>query len=169
MACNLIQGNEVLCRDAVGGVKTVYIANFSNVQAYSASSGVVSSITMVPGTKFYTFQLEKENAQYDNKMVGSIENGSTYFESTLTFTMKKLSASMKNSIKVLGQSQLMVIVLDNNGVYHVMGLTRAADCLESTMSTGKAMGDLSGATMTITSKEPDFDYTYTGSISSITA
>ena len=169
MSCNLIQGNEINCRDSVGGVEAIYIANFSNVQSYTASSGVVSAITMVPGTRFYTFQLEKENATYENKMNGSLENGTTFFDSTLTFTMKKLSASMKNSIKTLGQSRLVVIVKDNNGVYFVMGLTKGADCLESTMTSGKAYGDMNGATMTITGKEPDFDNTYTGSISTITS
>ena len=169
MSCNLIQGNEINCRDSVGGVEAIYIANFSNVQAYVSSSGGVTSITMVPSTRFYTFQLEKENATYENKMTGSIENGTTFYESTLTFTMKKLSASMKNSIKTLGQSRLVVIVKDNNGVYFVMGLTKGVDCLESVMTSGKAFGDMNGATMTMSGKEPDFDYTYTGSISTITA
>jgi hypothetical protein len=123
---------------------------------------------MAAGTRFYTFLLEKENALYENKMAGSIENGSRFFESTLTFTMKKMSASMKNSIKTLGQSRLVVIVEDNNGARFVLGLSKGVDCLEATMSTGKAFGDMNGATMNFTGKEPDFDPTYTGSISTIT-
>jgi hypothetical protein len=168
MACDLIQGNEVLCRDSVGGVKTLYVANFTNVQAYTESSGVCSAITMVPNTKFYTFQLEKENATYENKMVGSVENGTTYFESTFTHTMKKLSASMKNSIKTLGQSRLVIIVEDNNGVKYVIGLVNGVDVVDVTMTTGKAFGDMNGATMNYIGKQPNPDPTFTGSIATIT-
>lgn len=169
MACNIVQGYEIACRDSVGGIKEIYIAEFANVQSYTASSGVITAITMVPGKKFYTFQLEKENATYTNDSVGSLENGTTFYNSSVVFTMKKMSASMKNSIKVLSQARLMVIVKDANDIYHVMGLTRGADALDIKMTSGKAMGDMNGATVTITGKEPDFDNTYTGSISSITS
>ena len=166
MACDLVQGNEILCRDAVGGVQEVYIAPFDDVpQAnITSASGVISAMTCSSGNKFYTFQLEKENAQYDNNAVGSLENGTNFWESTLVFTMKKMSASMKNSVRVLSQSRLMVIVKDANGVYWVMGQTRGVDALEAQLTTGKAMGDMSGATITFTGKEPAFDNELTGSL-----
>jgi hypothetical protein len=62
----------------------------------------------------------------------------------------------------------MVIVLDANDQYWVMGTTRGADALTITNGTGKAMGDLNGATVTITGKEPLFDPEYTGTIGDIT-
>lgn len=169
MACEIVQGSEINCRDSVGGVKEVYIANFSNVQSTTTSSGVCTNITMAGSTKFYTFQLEKENATYTNNAVTSVENGSLYYESTLTFTMKKMSASQKNSVKILAQSRLMIIVLDNNGTYWLMGETRGVDLTESTMASGQAFGDLSGSTVTFTGKEVDFDPSYTGSIATITS
>lgn len=169
MACSIVQGYEIACRDAVGGVREVYISEFSNVQSYTESSGVVTAITMVSGTKFYTYQLEKENAQYDNNGTSSLENGTKFFDSTLTFTMKKMSASMQNAIKVLMQARLVVIVKDNNDTLWVMGLTRGADCLQVATSSGKAFGDMSGSTVTITAKEPNPDSTYTGNIQTLLA
>lgn len=167
MACSIVQGYEIACRDSVGGVREIYIAEFSNVQSYVESSGVVTAITMVSGTKFYTYQLEKENAQFDDNGAGSLENGTTYHEGTLTFTMKKMSASMQNSIKVLMQSRLVVLVKDNNDTVYCMGLTRGADCLQVATSTGKAFGDMSGATVTITSKEPAPAQTFTGTVQTL--
>jgi hypothetical protein len=170
MACELFQGNEIGCRDNVGGVKEVYIANLDNVSLpVSVTSGVAATIAMISAAdKFYTFQLEKEDTQYDNNMTSSIETGTTFYESTLVFTMKKMSASQKNSIDVLARARLMVIVLDANDQYWVMGTTRGADALTITNGTGKAMGDLNGATVTITGKEPLFDPEYTGTIGDIT-
>lgn len=166
MACNLTQGNEVLCRDAIGGVAEVYITEFTNVpQAnITASSGVITAMTCTSGKKFFTFQLEKENATYNNDVTNSVENGTSFYDSNLTFTMKKMSASMKNSIKMLAQNRLMIIVKDNNGVYWLMGRERGVDATDIKMTSGKAFGDMSGVTMTFTGKEPDFDNQVTSSL-----
>ena len=167
--CDLIQGSEIGCRDNAGGVTEVYIANFDNVQSVSTTSGVASAITMINSSaKFFTFQLEKENAQYDNPIVSSIENGTTFSESTLVFTIKKMSASQKNSLKNLSRARLMVIVKDSNNQLWVMGETRGVDALDIQNSTGKAFADLNGATVTITGKEPDPDPEFTGNLADIT-
>lgn len=167
MACNITQGYEIACRDIAGGVQEVYIAEFDNVASYTVSSGVCTAISMYSTKKFFTYQLEKENATYNNDIVGSVENGTTFYQSTLTFTMKKMSASNKNALKVLAQARLVIIVKDNAGDLHVMGLTRGADALDIKMTTGKAMGDMNGTTLTITGKEPDFDPTFTGTLATL--
>jgi len=168
MACEIVEGNTINCRDSVGGVKEIYIANFSNVNSTTTTSGVCTDISMAASDKFYTFQVAKENATYTNNPITSVENGSLFWESTLTFTMKKMSASQKNSVKVLAQSRLMIIVLDNNGVYWLMGETRGVDLTEGSIASGQAFGDLSGSTITFTGKEVAFDPSFTGSISGIT-
>ena len=169
MACDLINGREVDCRDSVGGIKEIYIANFDNVSSASNTSGQISTISMVSGTKFFTFGLEKENAEYKNIATGSLENGTTFYSSELIFTWKKMSAAQKNSLKLLAQARLMVIVKDANDVYWVMGTTRAADGLTIENGSGKAFGDMNGATVTITGMEPDFDPEFTGTIQDILA
>jgi len=164
--CSLVQGNEILCRDSIGGVEAVYITEFVNVpQAnITATSGVITAMTCTSGKKFFTYQLEKENATYSDDVTVSVENGTTFYVPTLTFTMKKMSASMKNNIKVLAQNRLMIIVKDNNGVYWVLGQTRGIDATDIKITSGKAFGDMSGSTITFTGKEPDFDNQLTASL-----
>ena len=169
MACAIVNGREVDCRDSVGGIKEIYIANFDNVATASNTSGQISTISMISGTKFFTFQLEKENAEYKNGSTGSLENGTNFWTSELVFTWKKMSAAQKNSLKLLAQARLMVIVKDANDVYWVMGSTRAADGLSIENGSGKAFGDMNGATITITGMEPDFDPEFTGTIQDILA
>ena len=168
MACQLIKGNEILCRDSVGGVKTIYLANFENVQGTTISSGICTDITMAGTTKFYTFQLSKEDAQFDSNVVASLENSTVYFEETLTFSMNKMSASLMNQIKNLAQARLMAIVLDNNGTYWVAGVTLGVDLTEGTASTGKAFGDGNKAILTFVGKEPSNTPTFTGTLATIT-
>jgi hypothetical protein len=156
MACTIIEGREIDCRDSVGGVAEVYIAEFTNISqsAIIATSGSITTFTMNPTKKFYTFQMEKGNAQADEKINSSQENGSNFTEQTVTFNMKKLTAAKRNDIVVLSQARLMVIVKDNNGLFRVYGQTGGMDLGETTGTTGKAFGDLNGWTLTLTGMEP---------------
>lgn len=166
MACNIVQGGEIACRDSVGGVLEVYLTEFTNVpQAnITSSSGVITAATCSSGKRFFTYQLEKENATFGAKDIVSVENGTLYSEQTLTFTMKKMSASARNNLRTLAQNRLHVIVKDANGIYWWMGQTRGVDLTGSEATTGKAMGDMNGYTLTLTGKEPDAPNTVSSTI-----
>lgn len=166
MACNIIQGRQIDCRDSVGGVPEVYLTEFVNVPQgnITSSSGTISAATCSSGKRFFTYQLEKENAQFDAKDMISVENGSLYSEQTLTFTLKKMSASLRNNLRTLAQNRLHIIVKDGNGTYWWMGQVNGADLTTSDGSTGKALGDMNGYTLTFTAKEPDAPNTVSAAI-----
>lgn len=156
MACPIVQGREILCRDGAGGVAEIYLTEFDNVpQAnITASSGVITAATCSSGKRFYTYILEKENAQFDSNIVSAPEGG-TYIESTLTFDLRGMSTALKNNLLTLAYNRLHVIVKDNQAtpVYHWMGATNGADMTGAAGSTGKAFADLNKYTLTIISKE----------------
>lgn len=156
MACTIYQGREIDCRDSMGGVQEIYIAEFANVQSITETSGVITAITMVSGKKFYTFQVEKENGSLTETENGSVENGTLFYEQVVNFSIKKGSSSQRNALNVLAKARLMVIVKDNNGVYWLVGKSRAADKVgDNNFSTGKAFGDQNGYNVTLTAKEPN--------------
>ena len=156
MACTIIEGRQIDCRDSVGGVAEIYIAEYTNVNqaAIIASSGSITAMNCLPGKKFYTFQVEKGNAQFDEKPIVSVDNGTNYTEQTLTFNMKKLSAAMRNDLMTISQNRLLVIVKDNNGLFRLAGQVGGLDLSDATASTGKAFGDLNGVTLTLKGMEP---------------
>lgn len=155
MACTLIQGRTIDCRDAVGGIEEVYIAEYENVNSVTDSSGTVTGVTMASGTKFWTYKMEKENAMFTEPHVGSQENGTLFYEQQLSFTLKKLSASLRNEIKNLSQNRLVIIVKDNNGTYWMLGQDYGMDKVggDNNGTTGKLFGDMSGYTLNFTGKE----------------
>ena len=154
MPCNIIEGITLDCRQGAGGVKKIYLTEFANVSTITSSSGSVSAITMVSGKKFWTIELELEDAQFDENATVSIENGTTFYEQTLTFSVYKMTAKNRNIVRLLTQNRLMVIVQDADDVYHLAGETRAMHLTASATSTGKAMGDKNGYSITLTGKEP---------------
>ena len=46
MACTLIEGISLDCRQGAGGIKKLYLTEFANVSSITSSSGQVSAITM---------------------------------------------------------------------------------------------------------------------------
>lgn len=153
MSCNIVEDYILGCRDSVGGVKEIYLTEFENILSVTSASGVVTAISKSSGKKYWVYQLEDENADFKESEKISIENGTTFYEQTLTFTMKKMSAKNRNNLKLVTQNKLSVIVLDNNGTYWLMGETRSARVTANEAGTGKAMGDLSGYSLTLMAKE----------------
>ena len=163
MACTIINGREIDCRDSVGGIEEVYITEWSNVASITESSGVVTSISMNSGKKFFTFQLEKENATFDETENTSVENGTLFYEGVLSFTTKKMTAAARNAFNILAKNRLMIIFKDRNGLLWLVGRYGGADKVgDNKASTGKAFGDMNGYTLTFTSKEKAPIFSFTG-------
>lgn len=155
MACVLTQGREIDCRDSVGGVAEIYITELSNKLALTASSGTITAHTLSSGKKYWTYKLEKENAEFTEVEQASVENGTLFYETTLTFTIPKMSASFRNELNLLAQNRLMIIIKDNNGKYWLMGQTNGADKVGTNEAkSGKAFGDRNGYTLSFMAKEP---------------
>lgn len=158
MACTtIIQGFELDCLDSVGGVKEIYVTEFTNVpQAnITASSGVITAMSCSSGKKFYTLQMRKQTAQADEKIVSSPENGTQYVEQTVSFNLHKLSAALRYTVKSLAKNRLMIIVKDANDVIKLYGQTTGCDAGEIVGTTGKANGDANGYTLSFMGMEPD--------------
>lgn len=156
MACPIVQGREIECRDSVGGVVEVIFTEFTNVPQsnITASSGVITAATCSAGKRFFTLHLEKENAQFDTNIIVSVEGGTTYVESTLTLSLKKMTAAQKNMLLTMAYNRLHVIPKDGNGNRWWMGRQNGVDLTSANGSTGKALGDMNGETLTFVSKEP---------------
>lgn len=156
MACTIINGIEIDCADSVGGIAEIYLTEFTNVpQAnITASSGTISAMTCSSGKKFWTFQLEKENAMFTQTPQRILDNGTLHYEQSVELTLKnKMTAARRNALHILLQARLMVIVKDNNGLYQVLGQVYGLDVTAGVGTTGKAFGDMSGYTLTLTGKE----------------
>jgi len=162
--CAIIQGYEIPCRNSVGGISEIYLTEIENKVSLTSASGIITAFTLSSGKKFWTFKMEKENAEFTEKIVPSVENGTVYYEQEVKFSMKQLSASNRNNIRQIVQNRLFIIVKDNNGVYWLLGEVNGCDLGASDGKTGKAMGDLNGYSLTFMGKEPSPAQQVTGAL-----
>lgn len=144
------------CLSAVGGIKTIYVAEWNRVSSVvQNASGQVTAITMVGGSTFLEYQIEKGVGNLSWPSAISKENGTTVYTQTLTIPINYATNAKDFKLKITGYNRLMIIVLDNNGDYRLMGLT-GANMTVGGGTTGTALGDKNGYTLTFVADEPSF-------------
>lgn len=165
MSCLITSGISLGCRDANGGIQEVYIGAY-NGSAMTYTLGTSSNenqITAFAGTtvSFYTIEQPQETASFTSPGEYSTENMSSFYTHTLDLTIYQLSASTNLTINTLGRGAWRIIVKDKQGNYFLLGYQNGMRVSSATPGLGKAMGDLNGATLTFTSKEPIMPYQIT--------
>jgi len=152
MSCIIDSGYQLGCKDSLGGIKEAYIASFSASTSYTYDADdIITGITSA--NDFYTYQQRNEQGEFIQTGNHSVENGTNFWEQSVSLIFTKNDSNLRNSLKLLSQATLLVIVLDQNNKYWVVGQTNGADLTASTASAGKAYSDLNGTTITIMGKE----------------
>lgn len=167
MACNLTGGIQLGCRDNVGGLKTMWITDFTNILSVTQDGD--EFITQLSGTgTFYEFQLIRTSSQHTETVNASLENGTVFYQGETVTYFVKLEQDKRNLLKALAQSQRLAIVIeDNNGSYFYLGQTYGSFISAGSSVTGKALGDQNGYNMTFQYLEPNPMNQLDGTIASV--
>jgi len=154
MACDLTRGRKEPCKDVVGGLKNVYFIDFGDLGTVTETADEITNMTGDSSNNLTAYKYElKGNSSFEQTITASRENGTTFFDQTLSLTLKKLSKEDHAEIKLLAFARPHVVVEDYNGNCMMMGLEHGADVNGGTIVTGGAMGDLSGYTLTLNAQE----------------
>ncbi len=152
MACSItINGRAFPCKDKIGGIKKVWIAQLGDVSWNAVSSGEIDDASAA--VTFRSFELTKNSGSFQQTVTASVENGTVFFSQVLELTLPNLSAGDNAELYDLMKSRLSVIVQDNNDNYLIMGHTTGAESTGGTVGTGTAKGDLNGYQLQFTAEE----------------
>ena len=151
MAGELTTGRKLPCKDSVGGIKAVYLADYGTLGALTvATSGELTAIAGTPDL----FQFDvKGNSSLEQAITSSRENGTTFYEQTLNLTLTKLDVATQKELTTIAKARPHVFVQDYNDNYFLVGAAHGADVSGGTIVTGAAMGDLSGFTLVFSAQE----------------
>ena len=154
-SCALTTGFDLDCRDAVGGVKSVRLANLDEYVALSptVSAGAITAITAT--ATFFIYDQLKETSSLTETINGSSQNGTVYYTPEVVIVLSKLDVTKRNEIKVLAQQRLVAIVEGNDGSYWVAGYDNGLELNAGTSATGTAFADLSGYSLTLSGMEKE--------------
>lgn len=151
MACLLSAGVTKECGFAFGGLKKVYIANFSEVTgATYTADGTVSGITMTAAKVFFEFEYEVDTAQKLEELVAGAV--SRFINQTLNFKLANMTQAKSKVFEELAVSTLTAIVETSDGKYWLLGDPNKSTGLKATVLTvdsGTAKADDNSITVTL--------------------
>ena len=120
MACDLTKGRKEPCKDSIGGLKNVYFLDFGSLGTVTLTDDEITNLTgsEIGGTAnsltAYKYEL-KGGSSFEQAVTSSRENGTTFFEQTLSLTLKKLTKEDNKEIKLLAYGRPHIAVEDYNG------------------------------------------------------
>ena len=150
MACSLTTGRKVPCKSAVGGIKAIFFADYGTLGNPTIVSGEITGFAGTPDW----FQFEVKGASsLETAINSSRENGTTFYESTLTMALTFQDKATQEELKLIAHARPHVAIEDYNGNFFIVGLEHGAEVNSGSISSGAAMGDASGYNLTIVAQE----------------
>jgi len=154
MACDLTLGRLEPCKDSVAGLKNVYFVPYGDDGLAISYDTTDTDVIDLLGVAVPAFKYElRGTSSFEQTISSSRDNGTTFFEQTLTLSLKKLTKEDHKEIKILCYGRPHVIVETNNGDLFYAGLEHGMDVNGGTVANGTAMGDFVGYTLTLVGQE----------------
>jgi hypothetical protein len=160
MSCDIIGGRVEQCKDAVSGIHNIYLINYgdldvSGLAQYGTSDNTDQIVAVQSdGLSFSIYKFElKGNNSLEQTINSSRENGTTFFEQTLTVQLKRQDVKSTKNIKLISYGRPRIIVHARGDQFFLLGLDQGCDVTAGTISSGSALGDFNGYSLTFTAME----------------
>ena len=164
MACDISNGRIEQCKDSVSGIKSVYIINFDKLNSDSVdylttpvgSEDVIDTwvpIDTATAMNLYKYELKSTTNSFTTAINSSRDNGTTFFTQTLVAALKRQDAATTKNVKLLAYGRPRIVVRTMTDQFFLMGLDQGADVSAGEISTGAALGDFNGYSLTFTAEE----------------
>lgn len=156
MACALTQSIPLDCRQSVGGIKSIFVTNLLNQTAAGPviSGGTVVSYALQTGFKFFRYDFRKQTGEWTETETLSDANWTQFYDGDIKIQFTKIEVNKQQELYLLGQNDLVVIILDNNGQYWLTSSYNGATLSKIDGKSGKTFGDFNGYQIEIKYTEP---------------
>jgi len=158
MSCDITNGRIEQCKDSVSGLKSIYFINYDDLNPDSGITyvGATDEIqTWEPPSaviNLYKYELKGANS-FETTINSSRDNGTTFFQQTLTIQLKRQDPATHKNVKMLSYGRPRIVVRTMTDQFFLMGLTQGADVTAGTVSSGTALGDFNGYNLTFEAME----------------
>lgn len=146
-----LAGIALDCDTSMGGIKTVYIANYGDVTGieYDEAGAQISGITMAEGKTFKAYQFRKGTSNMTSTLTADETTGLNFVTTEVNLVFTKMDTAKRVELSALSIGQLAVITLDSNGKYWYCTPDDYAAASAGGAETGTAKGDRNAFTLTL--------------------
>lgn len=158
MSCLTTAGFLIGCKEAIGGIKAIYLApyaTFANTATIDATSNLVTALAT---GSVYEFELPKHTGSFTEEAAISIENGTVFYTQTVVASFHGMSAARSLQLQNIAKGRNVLFVQDNNDNIWMCGYKDGVEVTAFTTQSGTAKGDMSGYNITLTGEEKDKAY-----------
>jgi len=165
MACDITAGRIEQCKDSVSGLKAMYLINYEDLNSdsptyvtYGTGDNIDEITDWIPvddttQLTMYKFELKSTANSFTTSINSSRDAGTTFFEQTLVAALKRQDVVTHKNVKLLAYGRPRIIVRTMTDQFFLMGLDQGADVSAGEISSGAALGDFNGYSLTFTAQE----------------
>jgi len=158
MSCLTTAGFLVNCKEAIGGIKAIYLGDYSTFANTATIDGTSNLVTALNTGSVYEFELPKHTGSFTEEATISIENGTVYYTQTIVASFHGMTAARSLQLQNIAKGRNVLFVQDNNDNIWMCGYKDGVEVTAFTTTTGTTKGDLVGYTVTFTGEEKDKAY-----------
>ena len=164
MSCEITNGRLEACKNSTSGIKACYLINYDKLNSDSAvyltspagSEDVIDTWVPIDTStplQLFKFELKSTANSFTTAINSSRDNGTTFFTQTLVANLKRQDAATTKNVKLLAYGRPRIVVRTMTDQFFLMGLDQGADVSAGEISTGAALGDFNGYSLTFTAEE----------------
>lgn len=148
-----LKGMGKECAGAVAGLKRLLIGLASEwTLTPNSSTHKVTLTGKDTSATFYEYYITDESSSLTSTLTVNSQNGVKYYTNTVNATFVRMRPEKHLELMALANEKLIVIAVDNNNEYWVLGYGSSATASEETAQSGQAFDDLSGYQITLTQR-----------------
>lgn len=160
MACLITKGRKIQCKEFIGGLYKIWFANYGTINPVIGADSVITNFSGT--TALFEYEL-KGTSKLDQTMTSNSDNGTTFVTQTLTLDLQGGDYSFNNEIKLLAYGRPHVFVQNNYGTVFYAGRFRGMNVDTALHTSGGAISEKFGYTLTLTGIENEYANYVSGS------
>lgn len=155
-----LTGLNAGCKDSVGGVAKIWLADKSAVQ-WTIDS-LAHTIKPDATSSFKVYNLRRGAASMTSTLTVN-DNAGSYFTTEVAIQFLKMETAKRLEVMAMLMGQTTGVVKDNNGKYWAVGINNPLEGTAGTGETGTAASDANQYSVTISVDDAELPYEITDS------
>lgn len=146
------------CDTSLGGIKQIWMTQYSNVKEVTVTDEKISKITLETAAKWYNYQFRKGTGSLTSTLNVDETAGTNYVASELSLVFTKMDTAKRVEIAAMSVGHTAVIVQDSNGKYWFLGKDDYVSASSGSGNTGTAKGDQNAYMITLSTDSSTYPY-----------
>ena len=148
----------------MSGLKSIFLINYEDLNSDDATYDTVTAnhedeliswtpVNTASALTLYKFELKSTQNSFTTAIESSRDAGTTFFTQTLVAALKRQDVVTHKNVKLLAYGRPRIVVRSMTDQFFMMGLDQGADVSAGEVSSGAALGDFNGYSLTFTAME----------------